>query len=255
MFSSFGYLSENPLAINKRKKANGGILIMNIPLSGWTAVGLGRAVLEKSARRAVVQSNDLAVWRGTDGKLRAWENRCPHRGMRLSYGIVRENRLTCLYHGWTYDGEGRCAAIPAHPGLEPPRTITANKYKCLEHAGMIWVASDETDTANPDFDGVWNGCRSLHLNRVDLTVQDVVKGLDGNVVSENDLTAIVKPSGQSEEVLVALQVMDENQSMLHASVREGASEGVLQAVSECLIELRARLEREPAAIKGGSNEH
>jgi len=200
--------------------------------------------------------DSVILTRNQQNEIMVFLNSCPHRGMKVCrYDQGNEAVFTCPYHGWTYDGEGRCAAIPAHPGLEPPRTITANKYKCLEHAGMIWVASDETDTANPDFDGVWNGCRSLHLNRVDLTVQDVVKGLDGNVVSENDLTAIVKPSGQSEEVLVALQVMDENQSMLHASVREGASEGVLQAVSECLIELRARLEREPAAIKGGSNEH
>ena len=53
---------------------------------------------------------------------------CIHRGAALSLGSVQDGRLTCAYHGWQYDYEGRCVRIPALvPGQAVPgkaRAIT-----------------------------------------------------------------------------------------------------------------------------------
>src|SRR3984957_2471923 len=80
--------------------------------------------VEPGARTGTsVSGKPVVVWRGQDGAVRAWADRCPHRGMRLSFGFVRENALTCIYHGWSFGvtdesgGDGRCIAIPAHPGM------------------------------------------------------------------------------------------------------------------------------------------
>ena len=100
--------------------------------AGWFPAAMTNAILPETAVRAIIQTDDIALWRGADGVARAWENRCPHRGMRLSYGVVRGNRLTCLYHGWSYDGGGGCAAIPAHPDVTPPKTIRVRTYQCRE---------------------------------------------------------------------------------------------------------------------------
>lgn len=54
----------------------------------------------------------IALYRGQDGALHAVENRCPHRQLKLSKGVVCGNNLTCAYHGWEFDGDGRCAKIP-----------------------------------------------------------------------------------------------------------------------------------------------
>ena len=57
---------------------------------------------------------EVVVWRGQDGAVRAWADRCPHRGMRLSFGYVRGSALTCVYHGWSFgagaEPGGRCRA-------------------------------------------------------------------------------------------------------------------------------------------------
>jgi phenylpropionate dioxygenase-like ring-hydroxylating dioxygenase large terminal subunit len=53
----------------------------------------------------------LAVFRGADGAVRAIENRCAHRNLKLTDGQVEDCRLTCPYHGWSYDGAG-VAKIP-----------------------------------------------------------------------------------------------------------------------------------------------
>jgi len=108
------------------------------------AVGLIRDLPPKRVMRAQVHGQDLVVWRGTDGDIAAWDNRCPHRGMALSHGFVRGNDLACLYHGWHYGGSGVCRYIPAHPDLEPPATIKARIFSVAVQDGVIWV-----NTAGP----------------------------------------------------------------------------------------------------------
>ena len=71
---------------------------------------------EGSVRAVALLDEDVAVWRGRNGSVRAWRNRCPHRGMRLSFAQVRGDRLSCRYHG-------RVMALPgfiAMPGILTP---------------------------------------------------------------------------------------------------------------------------------------
>lgn len=105
-----------------------------------TPIGLSQNLENGRVMRAIVQDRDLVIWRGAIGALSAWDNRCPHRGMRLSFGFVRGDRLACIYHGWHYDGQGKCKLIPAHPDLAPPETIACEKHQILEKDGVLWVS-------------------------------------------------------------------------------------------------------------------
>ena len=102
-------------------------------------IGLARDLAPKGVMRAQIGQTDLAIWRSTSGVVSAWENRCPHRGMRLSHGFVRGESLACAYHGWHYDCSGKCNYIPAHPELEPPSTIRPGIFSVVEQAGILWV--------------------------------------------------------------------------------------------------------------------
>lgn len=112
--------------------------------------------VEPGARTGTsVSGRPVVVWRGQDGAVRAWADRCPHRGMRLSFGFVRENALTCIYHGWSFGvtdesgGDGRCIAIPAHPGMTPPAKASVAALPVAEALGMIWVGTGPGDIALP----------------------------------------------------------------------------------------------------------
>jgi nitrite reductase/ring-hydroxylating ferredoxin subunit len=129
----------------------------------WVPIGLSAGLSPGAVQRSLIHSCDLAVWRGVDSTVRAWENRCPHRGMRLSFGFVRENKLTCIYHGWAYDGDGACARIPAHPSLVPPKTITVGKFLCAENNGLIWFAAEGVTAPTPSAEGTWIACRSIAI--------------------------------------------------------------------------------------------
>ena len=71
---------------------------------------------------------ELAVWRADDGNVNVWENRCLHRGVRLSIGINEGQELKCQYHGWRYANQSAgCTYIPAHPADAPARRIENRK--------------------------------------------------------------------------------------------------------------------------------
>jgi len=116
----------------------------------WYAVALSEGLAAGTSAGARLFDQEIVVWRDTDGVTHAWEDRCPHRGMRLSFGFVRGNHITCLYHGWQYDAAGKCRLIPAHPELKVPDTIRTTVYPCRERLGMVWVYSDLAAAAPPD---------------------------------------------------------------------------------------------------------
>ena len=126
-------------------------------------VGFSKNLSNARVMRVFVNGKDVVVWRSSSGKLSAWENRCPHRGMRLSYGFVRGEALACMYHGWHYGVDGKCKYIPAHPNLEPPETIQIQKYISCEKNGVIWV-SDETEANTPEIPTGFFPIRSMELH-------------------------------------------------------------------------------------------
>lgn len=110
---------------------------------GWTAVALAEDLAVGDVAGTRIAGEEIVLWRDEAGTPHAWEDRCPHRGMRLSFGFPRDGRLACLYHGWQFDAGGRCRAIPAHPGLSPPSTLAVRRHLCAEAAGIVWVAFEE----------------------------------------------------------------------------------------------------------------
>jgi phenylpropionate dioxygenase-like ring-hydroxylating dioxygenase large terminal subunit len=109
----------------------------------WTAIALSRDIPPENTRAVRVDGREIVIWRGSDGEAHVWEDRCPHRGMRLSFGFVRGTVLNCLYHGWRYAASASCAGIPAHPDLTVPPTIKANAFAVREAGGMVWTRFDE----------------------------------------------------------------------------------------------------------------
>jgi 5,5'-dehydrodivanillate O-demethylase len=68
------------------------------------------------------------------------EDRCPHRGTALSYGIVEREGLRCPYHGWLFDGGGRCLEQPGEPaGSTFAERVTARSYAVEELGGLIFA--------------------------------------------------------------------------------------------------------------------
>lgn len=118
----------------------------------WHPVAASTDLVARHVFHAQLCGRELAVWRADDGHVNVWENRCLHRGVRLSIGINDGRELVCQYHGWRYANRtAGCTYIPAHPADAPARTICNNQYPVIEQHGLIWSC----DTQNqPQFAGI-----------------------------------------------------------------------------------------------------
>src|SRR5690348_11691014 len=75
---------------------------------------------------------EIVLFRGARGRITALADLCPHRRMRLSCGSVVNQRLQCLYHGWTFDCDGH-GESPATPRLY----ANVERYDVCENTGAV----------------------------------------------------------------------------------------------------------------------
>lgn len=89
----------------------------------------------------------IVLWRDADGTIHAVEDRCPHRGARLSMGWNLGDRVACWYHGVEVDTQGRMAAVPAIGRCEAEKRARNRTYPAIERAGAIWLWFGNDDAA------------------------------------------------------------------------------------------------------------
>lgn len=106
----------------------------------WFPIASSSDLPTRHVYQAQLLGREFAVWRADDGFVNVWENRCLHRGVRLSIGINDGRELRCQYHGWRYANRtAGCTYIPAHPADAPAQTICNNTYPTQEAYGLIWT--------------------------------------------------------------------------------------------------------------------
>src|SRR2546422_668262 len=83
---------------------------------------------------------DLVLFRDRRGRLGLIAERCPHRRVSMRYGIPEEDGLRCCYHGWMFDGQGRCVEMPAElPGSTFKDRVRTPAYPVEELGGLVFA--------------------------------------------------------------------------------------------------------------------
>lgn len=86
----------------------------------------------------------IVLFRSGDGGVSALEDRCSHRNMPLSTGMLSAGCVTCPYHGWTFDGVGRCVQIPSLGSHQKLPSHGVRAYPVREQDGFVWVYLGES---------------------------------------------------------------------------------------------------------------
>jgi 5,5'-dehydrodivanillate O-demethylase oxygenase subunit len=90
-----------------------------------------------------IMGEDLVLFKDLGGRWGLIDRHCRHRRADLSYGYVESCGLRCNYHGWLYDDEGRCLAMPyedvAHPEARLRDEIRIKAYPITELGGLLWA--------------------------------------------------------------------------------------------------------------------
>ena len=94
--------------------------------------------------------------------MRGFFNVCQHRGHRLVEGSGKKSRITCPYHAWTYDLDGKLVAAPnsqAVPGFDKSK-ICVPRVRVEEFLGFVFVNLDD---GCDDMDNSYPGVRDAVL--------------------------------------------------------------------------------------------
>ena len=240
------------------------------PLNLWHPVATDHDVPYRHIFHGQLLGRELAVWRADDDFVNVWENRCLHRGVRLSIGTNDGRELTCRYHGWRYANRSAgCTYIPAHPADAPARTINNRTFPAVERYGLIWSGEDpdgEPPTVHVLDHGTPFGLRNLPVNAsAEMTVDFLTRlrfqpsdMLDHDAVemtverTDYSVTLTASQDGSHTSAVFFVQPVDSNRSVIRGVLAEtppiGKQLTVLRQHANELAELVVTIETEAARL-------
>lgn len=132
------------------QRVNSGLLNYWYPvLQSWSVMGTPTGITRLGQR--------IVLWRDQQGVVHALEDRCPHRGARLSKGWNVGDKIACWYHGVQISSEGKVVDVPAESNCKMLDDASIKSYKVYEHSDTIFLwFGDElngqaADIGLPDF--------------------------------------------------------------------------------------------------------
>ncbi|MCQ9155378.1 aromatic ring-hydroxylating oxygenase subunit alpha [Acidomonas methanolica] len=103
----------------------------------WYPVAWSRELRRGKTLGTRYASHPIALVRPQEGAVFALEDRCAHRQVPLSKGVVEGEAVKCCYHGWAYGRSGRCIDVPYLGKGKLPNGVKT--YPCREKDGLIFV--------------------------------------------------------------------------------------------------------------------
>ena len=223
--------------------------------SNWYPIASSSDLPNRHVYQAQLLGREFAVWRADDGYVNVWENRCLHRGVRLSIGINDGQELKCQYHGWRYANRtAGCTYIPAHPADAPSRTICNNTYPAQEAHGMVWAGEMAVGEV-PALDGFEAATvlRPIPLNAPQEMVSNSLLAYsfaDGCSGAPNEDGSVTITAGDGAAVRFYVQPVNSNHSVIRGILNKEltGSERLssLKLHDWKLQELRSKVEAEAA---------
>lgn len=182
------------------------------------------------AGRAVplrILDEEFTLYRGESGTAHVVAPRCAHRGLLLSVGRVEGDFISCLYHGWSYSGDGQCVAQPAE-SRSFADSVKLPSYPTSEYKGLIFayfgpgeppefprldvleqpgiIEARESRRSYPFFNQLENSVDEVHFNFVHLRSDFTDAGLNDDipeVSSEETEYGLIRYGRRGESVRIS----------------------------------------------------
>lgn len=106
---------------------------MTMMEKNWIEIGALEDIPKQGARVLKTKIGCVAVFRTTDDKVFALEDKCPHKAGPLSQGIVHGTSVTCPLHNWVISLESG-TALGADEG-------SVRTYRVTVSQGRIFIDS------------------------------------------------------------------------------------------------------------------
>ncbi|MBZ4374819.1 Rieske 2Fe-2S domain-containing protein [Corallococcus sp. AS-1-6] len=124
----------------------------------WYLVTPSESLRPGHAMGVQVGGQEVVLFRSQQGRVHALSAHCPHLGAHLKHGTVQGELLRCPLHHWSFDGGGRCRAVPGRSdvsALPGPRAWPVEE----RFGGVLVFNGPEALFPPPDLGGgehVWD---------------------------------------------------------------------------------------------------
>ncbi len=109
----------------------------------WHPIAASAQLPQHGTKPVTILGESLVLYRDRSGKLGLVEAHCPHRRGGMVFGIPEEAGIRCAYHGWLFDGTGRCLEQPYEEIVDPQSTfkdrVRIGAYRVEELGGLIFA--------------------------------------------------------------------------------------------------------------------
>jgi len=106
----------------------------------WYPVALSKEITNEEPLAVQIMSLNFVAFRDTAGMAHVLSNTCIHRGGALARGKVCGDSVACPYHGWEFDGSGKCTRLPTLPTDQKiPARAKIDSYPVQERYGIVFA--------------------------------------------------------------------------------------------------------------------
>lgn len=112
----------------------------------WYVAAWAHELIDGRLMARTLLEQPILLYKGDSGKAVALDNRCCHRGAKLSNGRLEGDDVRCMYHGLKFAPSGKCIQIPGQDNV-PPK-LGVRSYPVIERDHLVWIWMGEAEKAD-----------------------------------------------------------------------------------------------------------
>ena len=113
----------------------------------WYVAAWDHELIDGKLLARTLLDRPVVLYKGDSGKAVALDDRCCHRGAKLSAGRLEGDDLRCMYHGLKFAPSGKCIQIPGQDNV-PPK-LGVRSYPVVERDHLVWIWIGDAAKADP----------------------------------------------------------------------------------------------------------
>lgn len=116
-------------------------------MNSWYVAAWDHELIDGKLLARTLLEKPVLLYRGDSGRVIALDNRCCHRGAKLSNGRREGDDIRCMYHGLKFDATGQCTEIPGQDRI-PPK-LCVKSYPMVQRGRWLWIWMGDPERADP----------------------------------------------------------------------------------------------------------
>jgi len=116
-------------------------------MDSWYMAAWDHGLIDGKLVARTILEEPVLLYKGDSGRVVALDNRCCHRGAKLSNGRLEGDDVRCMYHGLKFDPSGTCIQIPGQDNI--PKGLGVRSYPVVEKQRIVWIWMGEPAKADP----------------------------------------------------------------------------------------------------------